>query len=71
MLSRIFLEVPGVVTNRRAVEAGLAALAAGGDFADAVIAFEGRQLGGEIFVSFDRRAVRLLTARGEAAQLLA
>ena len=59
-----------VVVDRPAVAAGLAVLDAGGDFADGVIAFDGRRLGGETFVSFDRRAVRLLEARGVAAALL-
>lgn len=53
-----------------AVEAGLAMLDAGGDFADGVIAYEGRRLGAEAFVSFDRKAVRLLEAQGEPTQLL-
>ncbi len=34
------------------------AVDAGGDFADGVIAYEGRWLGGETFVSFDRKAAR-------------
>ena len=42
----------------------------GGDFADAVIAFSGRRLGGEHFVSFDRRAIQLLADLGEPAELL-
>ncbi len=56
--------------DRRAARAGLRLLAAGGDFADAVIAFSGRRLGGECFVSFDRRAVQLLADLGEPAEVL-
>ena len=52
------------------MEAGLAQLEAGDDFADAVIAHEGQWLGGHIFVSFDRQAVALLQKRGVAAELL-
>ncbi len=55
---------------RPAVEAGLALLEAGGDFADGLIAHEGQWLGGEMFVSFDRQAVALLKTRGVAAELL-
>lgn len=40
-----------VVTNRPALEAGLAALDAGGDFADGAIAYEGDWLGAEEFAS--------------------
>ncbi len=58
-----------VIMNRRAAEAGLALLDAGGDFADGVIAYEGNWLGGETFVSFDKRAVKLLASRGESARL--
>jgi predicted nucleic-acid-binding protein len=61
---------PGVATDRPAVEAGLMMLAAGGDFADGVIAFDGRRLGGEIFASFDRKAVELVAAQGGATHLL-
>lgn len=57
-------------TDRTAAEAGLRMLDAGGDFADGVIAFEGQRLGAEVFVSFDKRAVKLLEAAGEKAELL-
>ena len=59
-----------VVVNRQAVEAGLGLLESGGDFADGVIAYEGSWLGAETFVSFDRKAVRLMTAQGKSARLL-
>jgi predicted nucleic-acid-binding protein len=64
------INAANVVVNRPAAEAGLAMLAAGGDFADGVIAYEGNWLGAETFVSFDKRAVKLMQERGEAAQLL-
>lgn len=67
---RALLDTKTVVMNRPAVEAGLAFLEAGGDFADGVIAYEGRWLGGEIFVSFDEKAVALLAKQGEDARLL-
>lgn len=59
-----------VEMNRPAVEAGLLIFKAGGDFADGVIAYEGKWLGGETFVSFDKKAVELLTAQGQRARLL-
>jgi predicted nucleic-acid-binding protein len=59
-----------VVVNRPAAEAGLVLLDAGGDFADAAIAYEGNWLGAESFVSFDRKAVKLLEAQGGSALLL-
>jgi len=68
---RRLLNSANVVANRPAVEAGLSMLDAGGDFADGVIAYEGRWLGAESFVSFDKSAVKLIKAQGEAAQLLA
>ncbi len=64
------LSISNVRTNRPAIEAGLAVLRAGGDFADGVIAYEGNWLGGEAFVSFDKRAVTLLSAQGYPAYLL-
>jgi predicted nucleic-acid-binding protein len=60
-----------VVVDRPAVDAGLATLRAGGDFADSVIAHEGNWLGGETFVSFDKKAVTVLTKQGRRAKLLA
>jgi predicted nucleic-acid-binding protein len=60
-----------VVVNRPAAEAGLALLEAGGDFADGVIAFEGNWLGADTFVSFDKKAVKLMEAQGGSARLLA
>lgn len=59
-----------VIMNRPAVEAGLSALDAGGDFADGAIAYEGNWLGAEEFVSFDSRAVSILRSQGSRARLL-
>jgi len=67
---RSLMNVGNVVVNRPAAELGLAVLDAGGDFADGAIAYEGAWLGGETFVSFDKRAVTLLSTQGEAAHLL-
>ena len=57
-----------VVVNRPAAEAGLALLDAGGDFADGAIAYEGNWLGAETFVSFDKKAVKLIEADGGSAR---
>jgi predicted nucleic-acid-binding protein len=65
------LEMRNVVVNRPAVESGLRVLEAGGDFADGVIAYDGNWLGGEAFVSFDKRAVSLIRQQGQRARLLA
>jgi predicted nucleic-acid-binding protein len=67
---RRLLEMRNISVDRRAAEAGLAVLEAGGDFADGVIAHEGQWLGGETFVSFDVQAVRLLDRSGVKARLL-
>jgi predicted nucleic-acid-binding protein len=67
---RSLLESSNVRVDRLAVDAGLTALMAGGDFADGVIAFEGRRLGGDVFASFDRKAIRLIAGTGAATYLL-
>lgn len=67
---RTVVAAGNVETNRLAVEAGLAMLDADGDFADGVIAYEGRWLGGETFVSFDEKAVEMLKEQGVSARLL-
>jgi predicted nucleic-acid-binding protein len=66
---RDLLNAASVAMNRPAVEAGLALLEAGGDFADGVMAYEGAWLGGETFVSFDKQAVELLVQQGRSARL--
>lgn len=67
---RRLIDSANVVVNRPAAEAGLALLEAGGDFADGAIAYEGSWLGAETFVSFDRKAVKLVEAQGKSARLL-
>ena len=67
---RALLASQNVETNRPAVDAGLAMLDAGGDFADGAIAYEGQWLGGETFVSFDKNAVEMLKGQGQAARVL-
>ena len=67
---RALISAGNVEVNRHAVEFGLALLEAGGDFADGIIAYEGQWLGGESFISFDKKAVFLMRAQGHKAQLL-
>jgi predicted nucleic-acid-binding protein len=67
---RALLGAANVEVNRPAVDAGLLQLESGGDFADGVIAYEGNWLGGELFVSFDKKAIALLMAQGQSARLL-
>ena len=67
---RSLIDSWNVVTNRPAVEAGLAFLDKGGDFADGAIAYEGEWLGAEEFVSFDKQAVSLLKSQSKRARLL-
>ena len=64
---KAIVEIDAVVTDSPAVDAGLAALRAGGDFADGAIASQGERLGGTVFASFDRRAVSRLRGRGANA----
>ncbi|RWX79398.1 PIN domain-containing protein [Neorhizobium lilium] len=59
-----------VTCDEEAVEAGLAFLQAGGDFADGVIEFEGRKLGGTRFVTFDRQAASIVRDKGREVVLL-
>ena len=44
---------------------------AGADFADGVIDYEGRWLGGDTFVSFDKKAVAAIAKQGAQTKLLA
>ena len=56
-----------LVTDQGAVDVGLAVLRAGGDFADGVIAQQGRALRGSTFASLDREVVQLLERVGVRA----
>jgi predicted nucleic-acid-binding protein len=67
---RRLINAANVAVNRPAAEAGLALLDTGGDFADGVIAYEGSWLGADTFASFDKKAIKLLEAQGQSAQLL-
>jgi predicted nucleic-acid-binding protein len=67
---RRLVESATVRVDRPAIDAGLAVLEAGGDFADGVIAFEGRRLGGMVFTSFDRAATELIAATGGETHLV-
>lgn len=67
---RNLLDTGNVVVDRGLVLHGLAFLEQGGDFADGVIDFSGRMMGGDTFVSFDRKAVRIVAEAGRAARLL-
>lgn len=63
---RVLTAADNVAVDIPAVEAGLAVLEAGGDFADGAIAHEGKWLGAERFASFDKKAIALLQGAGEA-----
>jgi len=66
---RHLIYASNAVVDRPAAEAGLAFLEAGGDFADGVIAHEGNWLGADTFVSFDKKAVKLIEASGGLARM--
>jgi predicted nucleic-acid-binding protein len=67
---RALVDGASVLVDRPAVEAGLAVLERGGDFADGVIAFEGRRAGGRVFATFDEKAAALIRATGGETSLL-
>jgi predicted nucleic-acid-binding protein len=59
-----------VVLDSAALDSGLQIMEGGADFTDGVIAYEGRRLGGEMFVSFDKKAVAAVAKQGSQARLL-
>ena len=67
---RNLLNAENVVADDAALAAGFEAMEAGADFADGVIAYEGAWLGGETFVSFDKKAVAALAKQGRKTKLL-
>jgi predicted nucleic-acid-binding protein len=67
----MLLDAENVIVDDAAVAAGFESMEAGADFADGVIAYEGRWLGGETFVSFDKKAVSAIARQGIKTKLLA
>jgi predicted nucleic-acid-binding protein len=67
---RVLVDSDNVTCDRNAVAASLAMLDSGGDFADGVIAYEGRALGGTTFVSFDKSASGMLKRAGVSVRVL-
>lgn len=65
---RALIDVETIDYEVELVEAGLAMLDAGGDFADGVIARQGQFKRANVFMSFDRKAVRQLNAAGIPAR---
>ena len=66
---RQLLLIPRIDVDKDAAGAGIEFLDLGGDFADGLIAFEGRRRGGKVFLSFDRGALRRLRRLGFAAEM--
>lgn len=66
---RTLVAAENAAIDNAAVDAGLAMLDGGGDFADGAIAHAGKWLGAETFMSFDKEAVRLLKAQGQDARV--
>ncbi|HBT97756.1 MAG TPA: VapC toxin family PIN domain ribonuclease [Desulfobulbaceae bacterium] len=66
---RGILNIGNVEAKTDEIEAGLKMIDSGGDFADGVIAYTGGVMAGEpsTFVSFDKQAVRKLSANGLSA----
>ena len=64
------LNIPNVEVNRIAAQNGIKMLQNGGDFADAIMGYEGSILGCEVFYSFDKKAVKLLKEQGKSVALL-
>lgn len=55
-----------VVLDTMAVRAGLAQADTGGDFADSIVAYQGRWPGAEVYASFDEKACKLLEKQGHS-----
>ncbi|MBN9141128.1 MAG: type II toxin-antitoxin system VapC family toxin [Micrococcales bacterium] len=67
---RGLVELPRSRCSRWTVEEGLAALEAGADFADGIIAYDGAWQHGDTFATFDQKAATVMRARGSGVLLL-
>jgi predicted nucleic-acid-binding protein len=66
---KTLLRMQNLTADRLVIDAGIRILAAGGDFADGVIAAAGVSMGADMFVSFDLKAVSRVNAIGIAAKV--
>ena len=66
---RAMLTPSNAVTDHPAVDAGLASMDAGGDFADGAFAHAGRMIGGTVFLTFDEPAATLVRRTGGQASV--
>jgi len=69
VVQRLLLN-PNVRYHRWTVDEGLAALEAGADFADGIIAYDGAWQHGETFATFDQKAAAVMQTRGGDVLLL-
>lgn len=67
---RGLVEMPRSRCFRWTVEEGLAALEAGADFADGVIAYDGAWQHGDTYATLDRKAAAVLRERGTEVLLI-
>lgn len=65
---RALVEAETIECDMDLVQTGLATLETGGDFADGVIARQGQFKRADVFVSFDRKAVRQMNRIGIEAR---
>lgn len=70
MLRQLILSIPKIRVIDDEVEAGFLMMEMNGDFADAIHAYTGKRLGGDVFVTFDRQAASLLKNSGTETKLL-
>ncbi|KPN72652.1 type II toxin-antitoxin system VapC family toxin [Neisseria sp. 83E34] len=69
-LRNFIVSVPNLVVKEDEIEAGLAVMENGGDFADGVNEYIGSQLGAEKFATFDKKAANILNELGRQVILL-
>ena len=67
---RGLVALPRTRCHRWTIDEGLAALEAGADFVDGVIAYDGAWQHGDTYVTFDRKAAAVMRARGSDVLLL-
>ena len=65
-----FIKIPKIHFQKGEIAAGLALMRLGGDFADGVNEYTGTQMGSEQFITFDKKAAKLLIRQGKNVRLL-
>lgn len=70
LLTDFINSVPNISVHEKEVSAGFALMKQNGDFADGIHHYLGSQAGADVFISFDKKAIKLLQKQDFRVKIL-